>query len=100
MSKLRILIVDDHEVVREGLRALLARRPDWEVCGEASAAGEAIRNTRRLQPNVVLLDVNLPDASGLDIISELRDASPKAEILILTMHDWGEMATRALAAGA
>jgi DNA-binding NarL/FixJ family response regulator len=100
MPKLRILVVDDHEVVRKGLRALLERRPEWKVCGEASAADEAIRKTRKLRPNVVLLDISLPDASGLDIISHLRNADPKTEILILTMHDSGEMATRALAAGA
>jgi DNA-binding NarL/FixJ family response regulator len=100
LSKLRILLVDDHEVVRKGVRALLDQRSDWEICGEAGSAMEAIRKTKQLLPDVVVLDISLPDLSGLDAIAEIRGASSKTEVLILTMQDSGDMATRALAAGA
>jgi DNA-binding NarL/FixJ family response regulator len=100
MKSLRILIADDHEVVRRGIRTLLDPRPEWEVCGEAATGREAIENARRLCPDLVLLDINMPDMDGLEAIPRILDICPGARILVLTMHDAGDVATKALASGA
>lgn len=100
MNSLRILIADDHEVVRRGIRALLENEPKWEVCGEAATGREAIENARKLCPDLVLLDVNMPDMDGLEAIPQILAVCPGAKILVLTMHESGEVATKALAAGA
>ncbi len=89
MGKLRILVADDHEVVRRGIRALLETRSEWEICGEASTGRDAIAKTARLKPDVVLLDITMPDMSGLDAIPEILKACPETKILVLTMHDSG-----------
>src|ERR1700722_10286701 len=100
MPRARILIADDHEVVRRGIRTLLEPRATWEVCGEASTGKEAVEKVKRLKPDVVLLDITMPDRSGLEAIPEILQAHPEAKILVLTMHDSGQIASRALAAGA
>jgi DNA-binding NarL/FixJ family response regulator len=100
MSALSILIVDDHEVVRRGIRTLFEVRPEWRICGEAATGREAIEKTRKLCPDVVLLDITMPDIDGLEAIPQILDVCPTAKILVLTMHDSGETATKALAAGA
>lgn len=100
MGRARILIADDHEVVRRGIRTLLETHSEWEICGEASTGKEAIAKATRLKPDVVLLDITMPEASGLEAISEILKAQPQTRILVLTMHDSGQMASRALAAGA
>jgi DNA-binding NarL/FixJ family response regulator len=100
MSLLSILIADDHEVVRRGIRTLFEVRPEWRICGEAATGREAIEKTRNLCPDIVLLDITMPDIDGLEAIPQILEVCPTAKVLILTMHDSGEMATRALAAGA
>lgn len=100
MRPLSILVADDHEVVRRGIRSLLEARPEWKVCGEASTGQEAIDRAGKLRPALVLLDLTMPDLDGLDAIPHIRRVSPETKILVLTMHDSGEMATRVLAAGA
>jgi DNA-binding NarL/FixJ family response regulator len=100
MSALSILIADDHEVVRRGIRTLFEIRPEWTVCGEATTGREAIEKSRKLCPDVVLLDIAMPDIGGLEAIPQIVDVCPTAKILVLTMYDSGEMATKALAAGA
>jgi DNA-binding NarL/FixJ family response regulator len=100
MSSLSILIADDHEVVRRGVRTLLEGRPEWTVCGEAATGRETIEKARKLRPDLVLLDLTMPELDGIDAISQILTASPGVTILVLTMHDSGEMATRVLAAGA
>src|ERR1700694_4853468 len=100
MGRIRILIADDHEVVRRGVRTLLEVRPEWEICGEASTGKDTIAKAARLKPDVVLLDITMPDISGLEAIPEILKAQPQAKIIVLTMHDSGQMASRALAAGA
>ena len=99
MPKLRILIVDDHEVLRKGIRTLLRQRKGWSICGEAGTAEAAIKETRRLKPDVVTLDISLPDSNGLVIIPRILKASPRTAIVVLTMHDSGQTVCRALAAG-
>jgi DNA-binding NarL/FixJ family response regulator len=100
MKALSILIADDHEVVRRGIRALLDARPEWKVCGEAGTGLEAAEKARKLRPDLVLLDLSMPDMTGVDVIPRIREACPDAKVLVLTMHDSGEMASRVLAAGA
>jgi DNA-binding NarL/FixJ family response regulator len=100
MSALSILIADDHEVVRRGIRTLFEVRPEWKICGEAATGREAIEKSRKFCPDVVLLDITMPDIDGLEAIPQILNVCPTAKVLILTMHDSGEMATRALAAGA
>lgn len=100
MSSLSILIADDHEVMRRGIRSLLEARPEWKVCGESATGRETIDKAQKLHPDVVLLDLTMPELGGLDVIPEIRRVCPDTKILVLTMHDSGEMASRALAAGA
>ncbi len=97
---MRILIADDHELVRKGVRTLLEIRSEWQVCGEASTCTDTLAKTKRLKPDVVLLDVTMPDRSGLDVIPEILTAQPRTKVLVFTMHDSGRVATRVLAAGA
>src|ERR1700730_12676579 len=100
MKARSILIADDHEVVRRGIRALLDARPEWKICGEAATGLEAVEKARKLRPDLVLLDLSMPEMNGLEAIPKIREACPGAKILVLTMHDSGEMASRVLAAGA
>ena len=100
MARVRILIVDDHELVRQGLRALLARRPAWEVCGEAADGVEAVEKAAQLQPDIVLLDVSMPRLGGLEAAALIRRESPCSEIVIVSQHDPAEILPSALEAGA
>ena len=100
MGRMRILVADDHEVVRKGIRTLLENRSQWEICGEASTGRDAVAKTTRVKPDVVLLDITMPDLSGLEAIPEILKAHPQTKILVLTMHDSGRMASTVLAAGA
>src|ERR1700751_2801952 len=100
MSYVRILIADDHELVRQGLRALLASRPSWEVCGEAVDGLEAIEMAAQLRPDIVLLDVSMPRLNGLEAAPFIRRESPASEIVIVSQHDPAEMLPSALKAGA
>ena len=100
MSRLRILIAGDHEIARKGLRALLEFHSDSEVVGEAASGGEAIGQARKLKPDLVLLDVAMPDLNGLEAIPKILRAQPKARILVLTMDDSGRTASGVVAAGA
>jgi DNA-binding NarL/FixJ family response regulator len=87
MKKLRILVADDHDVVRRGIRALLDGRADWEICGEAVTAQETVEKCSRLVPDVVVLDVNMPGVPGAEVAREMRRRSPLSEIVVLTMDE-------------
>ncbi len=97
---MRILIADDHELVRRGLRSLLASRTGWNVCGEAKDGLEAVEKARLLHPDVVLLDITMPELNGLDAARQIRRDDPNMEIVILSQHDPREMTAPALQAGA
>jgi two-component system, NarL family, response regulator DevR len=97
---LRVLLVDDHEVVRVGVRALIERHPDMEVIGEASTVREAIEGTERLRPDVVLLDVRLPGGSGVDACREIKNRWPETKIIMLTSFAEDETILDAIACGA
>jgi DNA-binding NarL/FixJ family response regulator len=100
MTKLRLLLVDDHEVVRLGLKALLQRYPQFEVVGEADSAREAIEAAGRIKPNVVLMDIRLPGASGIEACEEITRANPDIKVIILTSYAEDEMLFSAIRAGA
>ena len=100
MTPTRILIVDDHEVVRLGLRSLLDQQPGMEIVGEAATASEAIAFSERLQPDVVLLDVRLPGRSGIEACQEIKSRAPRVRVLMLTSYTDGAILTDAIAAGA
>ncbi len=97
---IRILIVDDHAVVRSGLSLLLAAEEDFEPVGEAGNARDAVFRARELEPDVILLDVVLPDGSGLDIVETLLHERPETKVLVLSMQDDPEYVRRAFEVGA
>jgi DNA-binding NarL/FixJ family response regulator len=97
---LRILIVDDHAVVRRGVRSLLESQAGWEISGEATTGREAVDLAKRLQPDVVVMDLSLPDLNGLDATRQILKESPRSEIVVLTMHHSEELARTVLQAGA
>ena len=100
MTSLRIVVVDDHAVVRRGVRALLESQPGWEVSAEATTGREAVEVTKRLQPDIVVLDLSLPELNGLDATRQILKESPRTEVLVLTMHHSEELARNVLQAGA
>ncbi len=99
-TPIRILVVDDHTLFRRGLIALLARDPQLHVVGDAADAGEALRRTQELQPDLVLLDNHLPGVNGVDALPALRDAAPHARILMLTVSEDEQDLAAALRGGA
>jgi len=100
MKKVRILIVDDHEVVRKGVASIFSRQPGWEVCGEASTGREALAACAQLQPDVIVMDIAMPDMNGLEATRQILKQSPRTEILILSMHDSEQIVGEVFAAGA
>ena len=98
--KLTIVVVDDHEVVREGLSAMLDRRPNFQVVGEAGTVAEALEVTRRFEPDLVVMDVRLPDGSGIEACRDIRADLPDTRVVILTSYPDEEAVIAAIIAGA
>ncbi len=97
---MRILIVDDHVIVREGLRSILETKPDIEIIGEATNGSEALSLTEELRPDIVLMDITMPVMNGLEATSLLKKKAPEVNILILTMHEDDQYFFKILEAGA
>jgi two-component system response regulator DevR len=97
---LRLLVVDDHEVVRQGLVALLGRREGFQVVAEAGTVAEAIDAARRFQPDIVVMDVRLPDGSGVEACREIRAELPETRVVMLTSYPDEEAVLSAIVAGA
>lgn len=97
---IRILLVDDHPIVRQGLRTLLEGHGGWQVVGEASDGAEALEKASELKPDVMVLDVTMPKMNGLEACRLLRRQAPQLEILFVTQHDSPQMMREALEAGA
>jgi len=96
----RLLLVDDHEVVRSGLRMLLDSEQDVQIVGEAGTAEEALRAVQELEPDVVLMDIGLPDMSGIEAATRIREIRPQVAVVALTIHEDKEYFFRMLDAGA
>jgi DNA-binding NarL/FixJ family response regulator len=96
----RILIADDHDIIRRGLRQLLASRSGWEVCGEAKTGREAVALAEQLKPEVVVMDISMPDLNGLEASRKIHKMFPKMGILILTMHFSDQLVLDIVEAGA
>jgi DNA-binding NarL/FixJ family response regulator len=97
---MKILIADDHELVRKGLRAVLEEQPGWKVCGEAVNGRHAVELAKQLRPDVIVLDITMPELNGPEATRQIRKALPDAEVLILTMHESDQLVSEVLAAGA
>jgi DNA-binding NarL/FixJ family response regulator len=97
---IRILIVDDHPMMREGLRTLISREHDLAICGEAETAGQALDAVANLKPDLVLADISLPGRNGVELIKDIRSLQPAVLILVISMHDESLYAERVLRAGA
>jgi two-component system NarL family response regulator len=99
-ARIRVLCVDDHRIVREGIALILSREPDMDVVARAASGEEAIAMFARHRPDITLMDLRLKAMSGPEAISEIRRRDPNARIIVLTMYDGDEDIHRALAAGA
>src|SRR5512139_3078314 len=89
-QKIRILIADDHPVVRDGLVAILSTQPDFEIIGEAGSGQEAIDKAAALQPDILLLDLQLPDLDGVQVLQNLRGRYPQIQAIVFTAFDTDE----------
>ena len=97
--QVRILIADDHELVRQGMRAILEREPDWTVCGEAATGRQALALAFELKPDLMVIDIGLPEMSGLEVTRRVRQTLPM-KVLIVTMNDADKVVQEAMSAGA
>ena len=99
-KRLRILVADDHELVRRGIRGQLSARRGWIIVGEAMNGREAVEKASKLKPDVAIVDISMPDLDGLQATRQIREATPSTEVVILTMHESDQMVRRVLEAGA
>ena len=100
MSTLRILVADDHDVVRRGLKSVLEDQPGWEVCAEANNGRQAVDRARQFKPDVVVLDITMPELNGLEAARQIRRLLPETEVIVLTVHESEELVQEVLRAGA
>jgi len=100
MRPIKILVVDDHPIMRVGIQAILNAQPDFQVIAQAGTAAEAVRIFAEQRPDLTLMDLRLPDRSGVEAIREIRKLSPNAKIIVLTTYEGDEDIHQALAAGA
>jgi DNA-binding NarL/FixJ family response regulator len=96
----RILLVDDHEIIRKGLKSILEARKDWEIVGEATTGREAVKKVEELKPDVVVLDISMPELNGLEAVRQIVRIAPRTEVLVLTMHESEDLVREVLEAGA
>lgn len=99
MKRLRILLADDHEMLRRGLRSLLTERPGWEICGEATNGLEAVAMAEKLRPDVVVMDLAMPELNGIEAIRRIRRSVPGAEVLVLTFDESEVLVQEVIEAG-
>lgn len=100
MKNLRILLADDHALIRRGARGVLQRHRGWRVVGEAANGTEAVEKAKRLKPDVAIVDISMPELDGVQVTYEIRKAVPDTKVLVLTLHESDQMIQNALEAGA
>lgn len=100
MKALRILLADDHEIVRQGVRMLIEKEPGWEVCGEAVDGRKAVCMATKLAPDIVILDMGMPELNGLEAARQIKRALPKTEVLIFTGEESDQLIHEIFAVGA
>ena len=100
MNPIRVLIADDHALVRAGIRALVEKIEGVVVVGEAGKGSEALELVRQLKPNLMLLDITMPDGGGFEVLDQITKKHPEIRVIVLTVHEAGEYAIRALREGA
>ncbi len=100
MPKIRVLIADDHAIVREGLRKLLEEQPDMDVVGEAEDGLQTLKKVKQIKPDVSLIDIAMPELSGLEAVGLIKEAVPESQVVLLSMHKKDAYVHQALAAGA
>ncbi len=98
--KMRILLADDHTILRAGLKMMLNAQPDMEVVGEAQDGRQSIYEAQRLHPDIILMDITMPDMNGIEATRQIKKLLPEAKVLMLTMHENDEYVFQALRAGA
>jgi DNA-binding NarL/FixJ family response regulator len=100
MNNLKILVVDDHDIIRRGLKDLLTAKAGWEICGEAKTGKEAVALSEQLKPDVIVMDISMPDLNGMEAARRIHKILPKTGILILTMHFSDQLVRDVVEAGA
>ena len=100
MSGMRILLADDHSLVRRGIRSLLGMRSELEICGEATDGKEALEKVSKLNPDLLILDLNMPELNGLEVTRRVHKTCPQVEVLVLTVQDSEQVMRQVLEAGA
>jgi len=100
MRQVRILVADDHSIVRRGVRALLETHAGWKVCGEAATGSEAVKQAKKLRPDVAVIDITMPDLNGFEATRQIRTVAPQTQILVLTVHESEQALREVLDAGA
>ena len=100
MGNLRIMIADDHDLMRRGIKTLLEAQPGWEICAEATKGRDAIAKAEHLRPDVVIIDICMPELNGIEATRQIRKVSPRTEVLVLSVHHSEYLIREALDAGA
>lgn len=100
MLAVSVLVADDHEIVRRGIRALIHEQPGWKVAAEAEDGRDAVTKASEFQPDVAILDITMPSLNGLDAAKQITKLSPRTKVLILTIHESDQLIRKALDAGA
>jgi len=100
VKELRILLADDHEIVREGLRAMLQGHPGWAVCGDAENGRQVVTMAAELKPDIVIMDIGMPELNGLEATRQIKRAQPDVEVLIFTANETDEIVRQVFQAGA
>jgi DNA-binding NarL/FixJ family response regulator len=96
---MRILVADDHDVIRRGVKAVLSSHPGWEVCAEASTGREAVAMAQELRPDIVIMDISMPELNGLEAARQIRKILPKTEVMILSLHFSDQLVREVVDAG-